>query len=245
VRFSDSAVAAGILLEDQVWPKSCGHVQPTSKEVVPRAEALARIRAACDARDAGADILIVARTDARQARCPALTTNIHVSRLFLLTAAPLQIAARVALLTLSSARHAIERGRARSRFESLVQAEGLEEALERAQAFARLGADVLFIDALESLQEMRAFTALGGVASGVPKMASMLEGGRTPIVEARLSLRLLLTFNVFRAACQAWRACWRQRPDVTRRGAILPLLLKLTCSDSPVSVLEASTAATS
>jgi hypothetical protein len=55
---------AGILLEDQVWPKSCGHVE--SKQVVPRAEAVARVRAAVDARDSGADILIVARTDARQ-----------------------------------------------------------------------------------------------------------------------------------------------------------------------------------
>lgn len=37
------------------------------KRVVPRDEAVSRIRAAVDARDAGADILIVARTDARQA----------------------------------------------------------------------------------------------------------------------------------------------------------------------------------
>lgn len=62
-------VAAGILIEDQQWPKSCGHVQ--NKAVVPRGEAVARVRAAVDARDAGADILIVARTDARQVRaCP-------------------------------------------------------------------------------------------------------------------------------------------------------------------------------
>lgn len=56
---------AGILIEDQVAPKSCGHVQ--GKQVVGREEAVARIRAAVDARDEGADILIVARTDARQA----------------------------------------------------------------------------------------------------------------------------------------------------------------------------------
>jgi 2-methylisocitrate lyase-like PEP mutase family enzyme len=56
---------AGILIEDQVWPKSCGHVR--GKRVVPRDEAVARIKAAADARDEGADILIVARTDARQA----------------------------------------------------------------------------------------------------------------------------------------------------------------------------------
>ena len=37
------------------------------KRVVPRHEAVARVRAAADARDEGADILILARTDARQA----------------------------------------------------------------------------------------------------------------------------------------------------------------------------------
>ncbi|KAI8470159.1 MAG: Pyruvate/Phosphoenolpyruvate kinase-like domain-containing protein [Monoraphidium minutum] len=56
---------AGILIEDQVSPKSCGHVR--NKRVVPREEAVSRIRAAVDARNEGADILIVARTDARQA----------------------------------------------------------------------------------------------------------------------------------------------------------------------------------
>lgn len=56
---------AGILIEDQTWPKSCGHVR--NKRVVSREEAVSRIRAAVDARKEGADILIVARTDARQA----------------------------------------------------------------------------------------------------------------------------------------------------------------------------------
>ncbi len=44
-------------------PKRCGHT--AGVEVVPRGEALARIRAAVDAREEGADILILARTDAR------------------------------------------------------------------------------------------------------------------------------------------------------------------------------------
>src|SRR6187402_3179440 len=52
-----------IMLEDQVAPKRCGHTE--GKSVVGRDEALMRIRAAVDARDAGADILIMARTDAR------------------------------------------------------------------------------------------------------------------------------------------------------------------------------------
>jgi 2-methylisocitrate lyase-like PEP mutase family enzyme len=54
---------AAIMLEDQVAPKRCGHTE--GKSVVPRDEALTRIRAAVDARDEGADILIMARTDAR------------------------------------------------------------------------------------------------------------------------------------------------------------------------------------
>ncbi len=54
---------AGIMLEDQLAPKRCGHTR--GKEVVGRAEACDRIRAAVAARDAGADILIMARTDAR------------------------------------------------------------------------------------------------------------------------------------------------------------------------------------
>ena len=54
---------AGIMLEDQVAPKRCGHTR--GKEVVDRNEACARIRAAVAAREGGADILIMARTDAR------------------------------------------------------------------------------------------------------------------------------------------------------------------------------------
>ncbi len=56
---------AGIMIEDQLAPKRCGHTGV--KEVVDRAEALRRVRAACDARDEGTDILIMARTDARSA----------------------------------------------------------------------------------------------------------------------------------------------------------------------------------
>ena len=61
------AGAAVILIEDQVWPKKCGHYGG-KREVIPRAEARLKIRAAIEARnEAGADILILARTDARSA----------------------------------------------------------------------------------------------------------------------------------------------------------------------------------
>jgi 2-methylisocitrate lyase-like PEP mutase family enzyme len=57
------AGCAAVMIEDQVWPKRCGHTK--GKQVVDRQEALARIRAAVDARNEGTDILIIARTDAR------------------------------------------------------------------------------------------------------------------------------------------------------------------------------------
>ncbi|KAK9835898.1 hypothetical protein WJX74_010534 [Apatococcus lobatus] len=127
VRGYAAAGFAGILIEDQEWPKRCGHMGV--KRVVPRHEAIARVRAAADARDEGSDILILARTDARQA----------VS---------------------------------------------LEEALWRAAAFADAGADILFIDALTSVEDMQAFCRAGGSAAAKPKMANMLEGGRTPLLPA-------------------------------------------------------------
>ncbi|WP_420339316.1 isocitrate lyase/PEP mutase family protein [Roseibium sp.] len=57
------AGAAAVMIEDQLAPKRCGHTP--GKAVVSRDEAFDRIRAAQDAKDAGADILILARTDAR------------------------------------------------------------------------------------------------------------------------------------------------------------------------------------
>ncbi|HAI32745.1 MAG TPA: carboxyvinyl-carboxyphosphonate phosphorylmutase, partial [Thalassospira sp.] len=57
------AGCAAVMIEDQLAPKRCGHTK--GKEVVGRDEAFDRIKAAVDAREAGADILILARTDAR------------------------------------------------------------------------------------------------------------------------------------------------------------------------------------
>ena len=54
---------ACIMIEDQLAPKRCGHTR--GKQTVSRNEAITRLRAALDARDEGADILIMARTDAR------------------------------------------------------------------------------------------------------------------------------------------------------------------------------------
>jgi 2-methylisocitrate lyase-like PEP mutase family enzyme len=112
---------AAIMLEDQVAPKRCGHTE--GKSVAARDEALTRIRAAVDARDAGADILILARTDAR----------------------------------------------------AVI---GIEEAIARCQAFRALGADITFLEAPVSEDEMRRYcTEVDG-----PKMANLIEGGKTPLL---------------------------------------------------------------
>jgi 2-methylisocitrate lyase-like PEP mutase family enzyme len=112
---------AAIMLEDQVAPKRCGHTE--GKSVVGGDEALTRVRAAVDARNAGADILIMARTDAR------------------------------ACLS-------------------------LDEAISRCQQFRAIGADITFLEAPLNEDEMRRYCA--GVDG--PKMANLIEGGRTPLL---------------------------------------------------------------
>jgi 2,3-dimethylmalate lyase len=63
VELFESAGASGILLEDQVMPKRCGHF--AKKQVIPTDEMVLKIKAAVGARSS-ADFLIFARTDARQ-----------------------------------------------------------------------------------------------------------------------------------------------------------------------------------
>lgn len=61
VRLYEKAGVAGLFIEDQVFPKRCGHM--AGKAVVPAAEWLAKIKAALDARG-DPDLVIMARTDA-------------------------------------------------------------------------------------------------------------------------------------------------------------------------------------
>ena len=58
------AGGAGMFLEDQVWPKRCGHMK--GKQVIALDEQLKKLRAAVEAKQGG-DFFIVARTDSRQA----------------------------------------------------------------------------------------------------------------------------------------------------------------------------------
>jgi 2-methylisocitrate lyase-like PEP mutase family enzyme len=148
---------ACIMIEDQVMPKRCGHT--AGKSVVSRDEALLRVRSAVDARDEGADILIMARTDARA---------VH----------------------------------------------GLEEALARCRAFAEAGADITFLEAPRSEAEMRAYcdTVPG------PKMANLLEQGKTPLLPLgqlermgfKIAVYPLTLLNVSINAMRGALACLRE-----------------------------------
>jgi 2-methylisocitrate lyase-like PEP mutase family enzyme len=57
---------------------------------------------------------------------------------------------------------------------------GLDEALRRAEAYLRAGADLLFVESPESVEEM----ARIGRTFDVPLVANMVEGGRTPLLDA-------------------------------------------------------------
>lgn len=59
----ETAGAAGIILEDQVFPKRCGHFE--GKQVIPAQEMVLKFKAAVRARY-DADFLLIARTDARE-----------------------------------------------------------------------------------------------------------------------------------------------------------------------------------
>jgi carboxyvinyl-carboxyphosphonate phosphorylmutase len=65
VRDLESMGAAGIFLEDQVWPKRCGHMR--GKSIIPTNDYILKLEAALDARKSK-DFIIVARTDARASR---------------------------------------------------------------------------------------------------------------------------------------------------------------------------------
>jgi len=65
VQVLERAGAAGIQIEDQVFPKKCGHFK--GKDVIPLAEMVQKVKAAVDSRRDG-DFQIIARTDSRAVR---------------------------------------------------------------------------------------------------------------------------------------------------------------------------------
>jgi len=72
---------------------------------------------------------------------------------------------------------------------------GLDEALRRAEAYLEAGADLLFIESPESVEEM----ARIGSTFDVPLVANMVEGGRTPILDAATLQKLGYRLAIFPA----------------------------------------------
>jgi 2-methylisocitrate lyase-like PEP mutase family enzyme len=72
---------------------------------------------------------------------------------------------------------------------------GLDEALRRAEAYLKAGADLLFIESPESVEEMERI----GRTFDVPLVANMVEGGRTPILDAATLQKLGYRLAIFPA----------------------------------------------
>ncbi|KSB91546.1 carboxyvinyl-carboxyphosphonate phosphorylmutase [Caulobacter vibrioides] len=137
VRIFERMGASAIQLEDQTFPKRCGHL--SDKGLVSTKEMSGKIRAALDAR-ASDQTLIIARTDA-------------------------------------------------------IGVEGFEAALDRAHAYVEAGADVLFVEAPRTIGEMSAIAH--AFAGRVPLLANMVEGGKTPLLDAnelgRIGFKLVIS----------------------------------------------------
>lgn len=125
VRLFEASGANAIQLEDQTFPKRCGHLK--GKSLVPAGEMVGKIKAAADARRSD-EFLIIGRTDA-------------------------------------------------------IAVEGYESALERAERYVEAGADILFIEAPESEDQQRDMCAR--FKGRVPLLANMVEGGSTPVTDAK------------------------------------------------------------
>jgi 2-methylisocitrate lyase-like PEP mutase family enzyme len=124
VRLFERIGANAIQLEDQDFPKRCGHLD--GKALISAGEMCGKIRAAVDARHSR-ETLIIGRTDA-------------------------------------------------------VAVENFERAIERAALYREAGADVLFVEAPKTRGDLaRIASSLG---PGVPLMANMVEGGKTPPLPA-------------------------------------------------------------
>ena len=64
-----------------------------------------------------------------------------------------------------------------------IAVEGIDAAVERAERYVEAGADVLFIEAPQTEAQMKAVT--GRFAKRLPMLANMVEGGKTPLLDAK------------------------------------------------------------
>ncbi|HXM84020.1 MAG TPA: isocitrate lyase/phosphoenolpyruvate mutase family protein [Burkholderiales bacterium] len=76
-----------------------------------------------------------------------------------------------------------------------IAVEGLDKALDRAERYLEAGADVLFVEAPRNLDEMKAIAKR--FAAGVPLLANMVEGGKTPVLDARSLQQLGYRIGIF------------------------------------------------
>lgn len=76
-----------------------------------------------------------------------------------------------------------------------VAVEGFEAAVDRAEAYLEAGADMLFIEAPQSIAEIERIVKR--FKGRVPLMANMVEGGKTPIVDASGLEELGFSFVIF------------------------------------------------
>lgn len=137
VRLLERAGASAIQLEDQDFPKRCGHLD--DKTLIPALEMAGKIKAAVDARQSR-NTLIIARTDA-------------------------------------------------------VAVEGFDSAVERVAMYREAGADMLFVEAPREQSELA--RVVERVGKGLPLMANMVEGGKTPIVPAGELEKIGFSFVIF------------------------------------------------
>ncbi|MDG1971516.1 MAG: isocitrate lyase/phosphoenolpyruvate mutase family protein [Paracoccaceae bacterium] len=76
-----------------------------------------------------------------------------------------------------------------------IAVEGFEPALARAESYLEAGADVLFIEAPRTLNEMRTITKQFG--GRIPLLANMVEGGHTPVLNAKELEEIGYTIAIF------------------------------------------------
>jgi len=140
VRMLERSGASAIQLEDQTYPKRCGHLR--GKTLVSSAEMEGKIKAAVDARH-NEETLIIGRTDA-------------------------------------------------------IAVDGLDTALERAQAYYQAGADMVFVEGIRTAEQLdKVMNVFRGKA---PIMANMVEGGDTPLQDAKALQELGFSLVIFPGA---------------------------------------------
>ena len=145
---------AGIMIEDQVAPKKCGHTK--GKSCVSREEAFARVQADCDARDEGACVRACVvwvggwvdgwmSDRGRDGAYFRIRTKTHTHNYTRAYAPPglhaLHAGADILIMARTDARAGL----------------GMDEAIYRCQKFRELGADITFLEAPESVEEMERY----------------------------------------------------------------------------------------